>query len=188
MHSFNPRESNKSVFSLLNWRFHSEPPWKKKEMMAKWQQGEEDSFLEQVEELVHNLGCSLHLESNLNCYNWYEWNISIFLKHCITESSCGLWLLPAVPKWNYCITFVYENLVGVNSNKGTSCGFGYQTDVTHSCRECVLISVFILSSHLPSRTIFMLSCCRKCHDNCVTIKIFPSVFCRILLFWYCSRV
>jgi len=40
--------------------------------MSKWQQGEKDSFLEPVEELVNSLGCSLHLQSDVNCYDWYK--------------------------------------------------------------------------------------------------------------------
>lgn len=42
--------------------------------MAKWQQGEKDPFLVQVEESVNGLGCSLHLPSDTNSYDWYKWH------------------------------------------------------------------------------------------------------------------
>ena len=93
--------------------------------MSKWQQGEKDSFLEPVEELVNSLGCSLHLQSDVNCYDWYKWKDTNTSSQALNYWK-QLWLV-AVPISSqaevYCITYVSENSVGVNSSKGTSCRF-----------------------------------------------------------------
>lgn len=128
----NPRESNKNNFTLLTWNFNSKLSWRKKEekgIMAKWQQGEEYLFLEQVEELVSSLGCSLRLQSDVNYYDWYRWSYINTSSQALNYWK-QLWFV-AVPISSqakmYCITSVSENSVGVNSNKGTSCRFRLTT-------------------------------------------------------------
>lgn len=127
-----PKESKKIL--LLFWNEdliikQLEEKRKKKEVISKWQQEQDNPFLDQVEELVKSLRCSLCLQSDVNYYDWYKWN-EINTSSQVLNYWKQLWLVTVTISCQakvFCITSLSENSVGVNSSQGTSCRFWLTT-------------------------------------------------------------
>lgn len=98
-------------------RLNSEPSWRKRKQrnLAKWQQGEEEPFLEQVEKLVDGP----YLQCDTNSYDWYKWNgINNSSQAVKATMICGC----SHPFPTEILFYsVSKNSIWMNSSKGTSC-------------------------------------------------------------------